>query len=242
MWDGSVTFGDSWAGYIGRADQNTAHSHVAIQLCIGVGQPATLELPGKVIRAAGVIIGPNVEHRAVAESHPVAFLYVSPDTALGRALNALLQDDGIALASDELLECFRRSTSLSHFVDALSRLLAITPPIDHRLYKALNILRLDRDGPGCVSRAAQAVGLSSPRLRCVATHQMGVSLSQWIIWNKLERASKSLAGGSTLSDAAADGGFSDQAHLARMMRRMIGMTPRIAAEVLRKTSVSFKTR
>lgn len=227
MWDGSVTFGDSWAGYIGRADQNTAHSHVAIQLCIGVGQPATLELPGK--------------HRAVAESHPVAFLYVSPDTALGRALNALLQDDGIALASDELLECFRRSTSLSHFVDALSRLLAITPPIDHRLYKALNILRLDRDGPGCVSRAAQAVGLSSPRLRCVATHQMGVSLSQWIIWNKLERASKSLAGGSTLSDAAADGGFSDQAHLARMMRRMIGMTPRTAAVVLRKTSVSFKT-
>jgi len=57
----------------------------------------------------------------------------------------------------------------------------------------------------------------------------------------LERASKSLAGGSTLSDAAADGGFSDQAHLARMMRRMIGMTPRTAAVVLRKPSVSFKT-
>ncbi|AZF21444.1 MULTISPECIES: AraC family transcriptional regulator [unclassified Pseudomonas] len=242
MWDGSVTFGDSWAGYIGRADQNTAHSHVAIQLCIGLGQPVTLELPGQLVRAAGVIIGPNVEHRAVADSHPVAFVYVSPDSALGRALNALLQDNGIALASDELLECFRRATSLPHFVDALSRLLAITTPIDHRLYKALNILRLDRDGPGSVSRAAHAVGLSSPRLRCVATHQMGVSLSQWIIWNKLEQASKSLAGGSTLSDAAAEGGFSDQAHLARIMRRMIGMTPRTAAEVLRKTSVSFKTR
>ncbi|AZF37408.1 hypothetical protein C4J87_2405 [Pseudomonas sp. R1-43-08] len=242
MWDGSVTFGDSWAGYIGRADQNTAHSHVAIQLCIGLDQPVTLELPGQSIRAAGVIIGPNVEHRAVADSHPVAFVYVSPDSALGRALSALLQDNGIALASDELLECFRRATSLLQFVDALSRLLAITTPIDHRLYKALNILRLDRDGPGCVSRAAHAVGLSSPRLRCVATHQMGVSLSQWIIWNKLEQASKSLAGGSTLSDAAAEGGFSDQAHLARIMRRMIGMTPRTAAEVLRKTSVSFKTR
>jgi len=51
MWDGNVTFGDSWAGYIGRADQNTAHSHVAIQLCIGVHQPVTLELPGQSIRA-----------------------------------------------------------------------------------------------------------------------------------------------------------------------------------------------
>lgn len=241
MWDGSVTFGDSWAGYIGRADQNTAHSHVAIQLCIGVHQPVTLELPGQLIHAAGVIIGPNVEHRAVAGVHPVAFVYVSPDTALGRALKTLLQDNGIALASEELLACFRRTTSLPHFVDALSHLLAITPPIDQRLYKALNILRLDGDGPGSVSRAANAVGLSSPRLRYVATHQMGVSLSQWIIWNKLERASKSLAGGSTLSDAAADGGFSDQAHLARMMRRMIGMTPRTAAKVLRKASVSFKT-
>ena len=185
MWDGSVTFGDSWAGYIGRADQNTAHSHVAIQLCIGVGQPATLELPGKVIRAAGVIIGPNVEHRAVAESHPVAFLYVSPDTALGRALNALLQDDGIALASDELLECFRRSTSLSHFVDALSRLLAITPPIDHRLYKALNILRLDRAALvasvaqpkrwGCPARACAA----SPPTRWVFPSPNGSSGTNW---------------------------------------------------------------
>lgn len=242
MWDGSVTFGDSWAGYIGRADQNTAHSHVAIQLCIGLSHEVTLELPGQVIRAAGVIVGPNVEHRAVADSHPVAFVYVSPDTPLGRALNALLQDNGIAFASEELLDSFLRADSLSSFVDALGRLLAISPPIDHRLYKALNILRMDRGGPGCVTRAANAVGLSGPRLRFVATRQMGVSLSQWIIWNKLERAFKSLAGGSTLSDAAADGGFADQAHLARMMRRMIGMTPRTAAMVLRKTSVSFKTR
>jgi AraC-like DNA-binding protein len=242
MWDGSVTFGDSWAGYIGRADQNTAHSHVAIQLCIGVHQPVKLELPGQLIRAAGVIIGPNVEHRAVADIHPVAFVYINPDTPLGRDLKALLHDNGIALASEEMLECFRRTTSLAQFVEALARLLAMTPPIDQRLYKALNLLRQDRDGPGSVSRAANAVGLSSPRLRCVATHQMGVSLSQWIIWNKLERASKSLAAGASLSDAAADGGFSDQAHLARMMRRMFGMTPRTAAKVLRKTSVSFKTQ
>lgn len=192
------------------------------------------------IRATGVIIGPNVEHRAVADSHPVAFVYVNADTPLGRALNTLLQDNGIALASDELLECFHRTTSLPQFVEALGRLLAIVSPIDQRLYKALNILRLDHDGPGSVSRAANAVGLSGPRLRYVATHQMGVSLSQWIIWNKLERASKSLADGSSLSDAAADGGFSDQAHLARMIG-MIGMTPRTAAMVLRKTSVSFRT-
>ena len=155
MWDGNVTFGDSWAGYMGRADQNTAHSHVAIQLCIGVHQPVTLELPGQLIRAAGVIIGPNVEHRAVADSHPVAFVYVNADTPLGRALNALLQDNGIALASDELLECFHRTTSLPQFVEALGRLLAIVSPIDQRLYKALNFLCLDHDCPGSVSRAAE---------------------------------------------------------------------------------------
>lgn len=135
------------------------------------------------IRATGVIIGPNVEHRAVADSHPVAFVYVNADTPLGRALNALLQDNGMALASDELQECFHRTTSLPQFVEALGRLLAIVSPIDQRLYKALNILCLDHDGPGSVSRAANAVGLSGPRLRYVATHQMGVSLSQWIIWN-----------------------------------------------------------
>lgn len=168
-----------------------------IQLWIGEHQPVKLELPGHLIRAAGVIIGPNVEHRAVADIHTVAFVYINPDTPLVRDLKALLHDNGIALASEEMLECFRRTTSLAQFVDAVARLLAMTPPIDQRLYKALNLLRQDRDGPGSVSRAANAVGLSSPRLRCVATHQMGVSLSQWIIWNKLERVSMSLAASPT---------------------------------------------
>jgi AraC-like DNA-binding protein len=242
MWDGSVTFGDSWAGYIGRTDQNSAHSHVAIQLCIGLGHDITLELPDRLLHAPGVVIGPNVEHRALPGPHSVAFIYVSPDMALGRALNALLDDDGIALASDALIECFRAADALPSAIESLERLLVIDTPMDQRLRKALHLLRQDRSGPGCVTRVAHAVGLSRPRLRCVATRQLGVSLSQWLIWHKLERASKSLACGATLSEAAVDGGFADQAHLARMMRRMIGMTPSSAASVLRHTSVSFKTQ
>lgn len=242
MWDGSVTFGDSWAGYIGRTDQNSAHSHVAIQLCIGLGEDITLELADRVVRARAVIIGPNVEHRAVPARHPVAFIYVSPDIALGRALKSLLQEDGVALPSPALIECFINASSLPAAIEAVERLFAVDMPIDLRLRKALNLLRLDSGGPGSVTRAAEAVGLSGPRLRCVATQQMGVSLSKWLIWHKLERASRALADGASLSQAAIDGGFADQAHLARMMRRMIGMTPGEAATVLRKTSVSFKTQ
>lgn len=241
MWDGSVTFGDYWAGYIGRTDQNSAHSHVAIQLCIGMSHDITLELPDQVLHAPGVIIGPNVEHRAVEGLHPVAFLYVSPDLALGRALNALLQGDSVAPLSGALIECFRTASSFPGAVESIKHLLALDTPMDQRLKKALNLLRHDRGGPGSVMRAADAVGLSGPRLRFVATRQLGVPLSQWLIWQKLERASRSLANGATLSQAAADGGFADQAHLARMMRRMIGMTPSAAASVLRNTSVSFKT-
>ncbi|MGY4523649.1 helix-turn-helix domain-containing protein [Pseudomonas sp. TE21394] len=239
-WDGAVTFGDYWLGYIGKTDQTAAHAHVAIQLCIGLRYDITVEFGNHVLTAPGVLIGPSVDHRSLPNPGRVAFLYFYPDAPLGRALKALLDDSGTAAISQDIVDCVRNAANFNDVVSALELRLVPLDSFDPRLSNALHLLRQDCAGIGAVSRAANAVGLSSPRLRFFATRQMGVPLSQWIIWRKLERACHALANGASLSDAAIAGDFADQAHLTRMMRRMVGMSPSRVAAVLRNTSDSFK--
>ncbi|MGF6594023.1 helix-turn-helix domain-containing protein [Pseudomonas sp. 2835] len=241
MWDGRVTFSDYWFGYVGHSEDSSAHSHVAIQLCIGIRGPVRVDFEQHSLEGAGVIIGPFVKHRSVQQPQPLAFLFIYPESPLGRALNAQLPLNGSALASQAIVDCFALQRSTEQTVAALNRIVGSPAEFDPRLACALSLLREDCDGSGAVGRAAEAVGLSSPRLRHVATRDMGVPLSQWIIWRKLERAAHALAAGHSLSEAALDGGFADQAHLSRMMRRMLGLSPAQAAGVLMRTSDSFNT-
>jgi len=236
----TVSFGDFWVGYIGPVDAQTAHSHVAIQLAIGLDRDIVIDVAEHAYTGRGVIVGLEVEHKAMGDDGHWACLYIHPDAPLGRALTARLAGRRAALADADILDCFRAAAGLDEFVESLSAMLTNPEVLDTRLHDALDLLRQDRSGPGAVARAARAVGLSDSRLRYFASTQMGPPLSQWIILRKLERASRAMACGAGLTDAAADGGFSDQAHLSRMMRRMVGMTPGAAAVFLRETSDSFK--
>jgi AraC-like DNA-binding protein len=124
----------------------------------------------------------------------------------------------------------------------MSTLMVLDYPqvLDHRLERALDTLRHDPGDLGAMARAAASVDLSEPRLRSLAYQQLGVPLSQWMIWRKLERSAIAISNGAALADAAMEGGFADQAHLARTMRRMFGITAGQAVTPLRRASDSFK--
>lgn len=164
-WDGAVTFGEYWLGYTGKSDQTAAHAHVAIQLCIGLRHDITVEFGTQTLSAPGVLIGPSVDHRSLPNPDRVAFLYFYPDAPLGRALKALLDESGKTAVSQDIVDCVRQAACFHEVVAALE--LKLVPPesFDPRLTNALHLLRQDWAGIGAVSRAASAVGLSSPRLR-----------------------------------------------------------------------------
>lgn len=98
---------------------------------------------------------------------------------------------------------------------------------------ALQAMRRAADADVDLRGVARGVGLSPARLRALAQAELGAPLAHWRAWLQLERAIGALRTGEPLAAAAAIGGFSDQAHLSRTMRRFFGITPLTAARVVR---------
>ncbi|NDI47374.1 AraC family transcriptional regulator [Goekera deserti] len=70
---------------------------------------------------------------------------------------------------------------------------------------------------------ASHLGLSPVRLREVVRAELGVPLVRLRLWQRLVRTAG--AEGTGLAERAAAAGFSDQAHLSRTSRRMVGRSP-----------------
>ena len=85
-----------------------------------------------------------------------------------------------------------------------------------------------------LAELASVAGLSVTHFRSLFRESAGLPVHQYVIRRRLERA-KSLLGETELpiSRIAAETGFSHQSHLARHMRRVLGVSPRALREMLR---------
>ncbi|MFN4355103.1 helix-turn-helix domain-containing protein [Parvibaculum sp.] len=232
MWAGRFEFGEGWAVYRGRTDANAPHRHAAIQIAAGRDAGIAMRSDRTVLEARAIVIPPMVRHEFLSARGEVTALYVEAELPLGRALRRRFGE-----AISPLPESLAASLSTADPENAiieLSAFLDIAAPeaLDPRLTASLAFLRNEPGERGAIGAAAKAAGLSAQRLRELAQAELGVALSQSLLWQKLGRASRAIAAGATLAEAAASGGFSDQAHFSRTMRRMFGVTPGVAAGTL----------
>jgi AraC family transcriptional regulator len=80
---------------------------------------------------------------------------------------------------------------------------------------------------------AAVVGLSVSHFNVLFREATGISPHQYLIRRRIERAKDMLSEGKlSISQIASESGFAHQSHLARHMRRMLGVTP----NALRKQS------
>jgi AraC family transcriptional regulator len=76
-------------------------------------------------------------------------------------------------------------------------------------------------------RLARVAGVSASHFRSLFKRSMGVPVHQYVIQRRVERARLLLERGHhSPSQVALDAGFSHQSHMARCMRRVLGVTPR----------------
>ncbi len=208
MWRGALTIAEGRAGYSGPAGDSTAHRHVALQIVHDGGRPVAVETALGVTEGPVLVIASMVRHRLMARDH-ADIVFIEPQSALGRAIRAG-HDDKVRVL--DALPDLRRGGE---------RFTAVDP----RLVAALKVFET-----ASVRAAAAAVGLSPQRLGAIARAELGVPPARWLLWEKLRRAAVALAKGASPAEAAAAGGFADQAHFTRTLRTMFGITPGVLGQ------------
>jgi AraC-like DNA-binding protein len=111
---------------------------------------------------------------------------------------------------------------------------AATVPIDTRVTTAIE--RLERDaGRSRIDALARAAALSMRGFQVRFRAAVGLTPKEFARLTRLQVTLRALdASDARLSDLASDGGFADQAHATRELRRVTGLTPaRLRAELRR---------
>jgi len=104
--------------------------------------------------------------------------------------------------------------------------------IDPRVRRAIGIMFEHRDQDLSVADLARRVGMSESHFSHSFSEQIGVRVSRYRMWLRAKEASRHLAAGATITEAAHEAGFSDAAHLSRTFKRLIGQTPTAAQQGL----------
>lgn len=230
-WDGEFVFGEAWAAYRGPAADNAVHAHAALQVVFGLNADVALRTDAGDERSGrGFLIRPAAAHAIVSRA-TVGAIYVEVQAPLAFRLIDLMGLDAVEPTPEALLELLDPAADPRAWLDALEAAFpGAERSLDPRLRDVMG--RLARQPHLPIADAADQAGVSESRLRELARDQLGVPLSTWLVWRKLERAAREMAGGAGLAEAAIAGGFADQAHCARTMRRMFGVTPGMARVAL----------
>jgi len=84
-----------------------------------------------------------------------------------------------------------------------------------------------------LEKIAAIAGISASHLKTQFRISMGVPVHQYVIQRRLERAKMlMMQDGMSLTEIALAAGFTHQSHMARHMRRMLGMPPRVVKRLM----------
>ncbi|MFJ7907327.1 helix-turn-helix domain-containing protein [Kitasatospora sp. NPDC096204] len=218
--------GPGYALYRGPLADSAFHRHATFQVAVAGGASGRLAIDdaaGQRHRGPAIVVPPMVRHRMCPVREVLVF-FVDPHCAFADRLRQGC-GEGVTVAP-QWHGLTEREVRPGGGRPATG--------LDPRLRTAMAALTDDQVP---LEGLAARVGLSPQRLRALAQRQLGVPLARWRSWQRLARAALALGDGCSPAQAAAVGGFADQAHFTRWMRELTGLTPTQVLPALRGTDV-----
>lgn len=214
------------------------HRHPNLHLLLQRAQhlEVTLGSNHQPVQAAGLLTPPHYPHGVAAQGQDCILLFIDPTCYSGRSLRAVLANTPRLISDAERdawladLPPTPSPTALAQWARAmLARLGAKQPPtkpLHPKVYKTLRLLdQLPLSPAPTLVELAKQARISPSRLMHIFTADTGTPLRTYLRWLRMTRACGALLQGSTLSDAALTGGFSDAAHMSRTFKAMYGLSP-----------------
>jgi AraC-like DNA-binding protein len=227
--------------YIGPAFGLSAHRNAVAVLCAGLaGQFGVARDPrdprSRVVACRTALIPPSTLHRLEIADGPIAFLYLDPQSEDVAAVRAAMRHD----YGSFLVGLRREAAALAVFRRIARR--EIEPGIaradlvtvlglpaqarkDPRITAAVQRMHAAPDEPHALAELAANAALSPSRFLHLFKDTTGVPLRRYRIWSRMGAATRSIASGATLTEAAHAAGFASSAHFSAAFRAMFGMTP-----------------
>ncbi|MGB4343652.1 MAG: helix-turn-helix domain-containing protein [Moraxellaceae bacterium] len=232
VWKGEVLIRPGVGIFQGVAGDNAEHRHWAHQLSIGQGNDVDVTSKGRLHRAAAVFIPANTPHQLVPG--PVLSIYLDPTSVIAKVLcRRFASDAPLIMLSDTDIEWLlperEKPVSLDFVFDRLSELGAISDPLsaDPRWRTVITAIEKGIRDHEEVGRdmLASLLSLSGSRFSHWFREQTGMPLRSYRKWLRLIYGMERALQGDSLTVAAHEARFADQAHFSRTFSDAFGVSP-----------------
>ena len=223
-WSGALAVGVGWALLDARLGDNERHAHLAHQITLGLDGPIIIKATQEITvpKQAAILISAGQTHTVGPKGRLARSVYIDPRFSGVR--NTPDQRPPVRLPKS-VSAGLRKVSTVDEARGWALQVAGFLPGagIDTRLSSAL----ADAQAIASPAALARAMSLSPSRLREIVIKDFGVPPTKLLQWLQLQGAAKALEVSSSLADAAAAGGFADQAHFTRRLRQWFGVTPKL---------------
>lgn len=229
--------GDSFV-YACPALRSTACRHAVTLACALTPNALSVTAGGKQLEGRIVVTRPFTPRRLDTRGHPVVLIDLEPTHLRYNTFSRLPTSQPVRVLDAErfsgLLRCAqafadgelqgrRLQAAVQLQVADVADSFGPPDPLDRRVLQMMAALRLD---PGtCLGELSAQVGLSSTQASRTFVEALGLTVRQYALAVKIQRAAMYFGSNRPLTDIALASGFTDSAHLAKVWVRCYGAPP-----------------
>lgn len=243
QWVGKAHFEAGIGIFYGYSGDNCFHKHWAHQIVIGLERDVTFYSAENTFTSRAIWVEAGTRH-SLKESKLLS-IYIDPLHALARSLYSIKRDSLSSISPIEedtylvWIEELLKHTHLKNFVEYLKQRYWKEKSLNNNKLDQILLMIKDDIERGQNSSRAQLAGianLSPSRFSHWFSDQTGIPLRSYKKWLRMLRGIE-LATQMSLTEAAVNAGFSDQAHFCRTVMDALGVNPASVKNILNPLQV-----